>query len=315
MSSTKQDRKKTERKRRIRRFFSIVLIIVGLTWCGISMQSYIQAMFDTQETVSATAQAIDTISPELKAELLAQAKAYNARLGEYVETDPVASQISIQDIWPYARQLDYAGNSTMGWIEIPKAGIELPIYHGIEDSELAQGAGHQSQTSLPVGGARSFCMISAHSGMSSARMFDNIRCLEIGDVIGLHVLDEIYEYKVSAWTIVDPPSLTTEYDGGNDVLLLVTCTSDPTPFAPKGQLGINNKRLLFYAERVPYNPEDFAVDADITVYVNDTTVPIYITLGALLVLTMFITVTAIGSHRRKKKKAGKTGSQNDLRTS
>ena len=302
MSSNSQNRKKTEGKRRIRRFLSICLIIVGLVWCGVSMEAYLRALFDTQAVVSETVEATATLAPEVKAELLSQAKAYNARLGDYIDDDPSA-QIPREDIWPYAQQLDYAGNSTMGWIEIPKAGIELPIYHGVEDEELAQGAGHQSQTSLPIGGKKAFCMISGHSGMSSARMFDNIRCLEVNDVIGLHVLDDIYEYKVTAWTIVDPPSLTVEYDGGNDVLLLVTCTSDPTMFAPKGQLGINNKRLLFYAERVPYDPADFEVQADVTVYVNDTTVPIYIALVALLVLAAFIIIGSVRGRRRKKKKA------------
>lgn len=300
MPSADARRQRSERGRKLRRLLSIVLIIIGLAWCAVSLESYVRSFFDTKETVSETAHATATLVPEVKAALLAQAKAYNARLGEYIDDDP-AAQIPPEAIAPYAEQLDYAGNSTMGWIEIPKAGIELPIYHGVEDEELAQGAGHQSQTSLPVGGKKSFCMISGHSGMGSARMFDNIRCLEVDDVIGLHVLDDVYEYKVSAWTIVDPPSLTVEYDGGNDVLLLVTCTSDPTVFAPKGQLGINNKRLLFYAERVPYDPADFDVKADITVYVNDTTFPIYVAAAALGALAVFVVVGGVVGKRRKKR--------------
>ena len=69
----------------------------------------------------------------------------------------------------YNDTLDITGTGIMGYITISKIGVELPIYHGTGDSVLQIAAGHLEGTSLPVGGASTHAVISAHRGPPSAK--------------------------------------------------------------------------------------------------------------------------------------------------
>lgn len=84
----------------------------------------------------------------------------------------------------------------MAWVEIPKIALRLPIFHGTGDAELMAGAGHLEWSALPVGGEGTRCVLTAHSGMQTVRMFDDIRRLEEGDVFVVRTLGEPYAYRV-----------------------------------------------------------------------------------------------------------------------
>lgn len=281
-----------------------VLIVLGLVLCVLPLLS--NFLFQTQSSQSASAYAENTsqIDSEMKEQILEQARAYNAHLGGY--TDNRVS-LSIDEILPYEEQLSVDGETSMGWIEIPKAGITASIYHGVKDDVLAMGVGHQSETSLPVGGDYSHCFISGHSGMAQYQIFDNIRVLEEGDVFALHVLDDIYAYRVIDWEIIDPDDVSLSFDKG-DYVTLVTCTTDPDALNPKGRTGINDKRLLVTAERCEYSPEEFEnTSPDMGVYINDFTRPFLIAAGLLIVVGICLLASELirGRHRFIKK-------QNDL---
>lgn len=142
---------------------------------------------------------------------------------------------------PYDEQLSFDGNGIMSWIEIPKAGIKMLIYHGTSDETLAIGAGHLQGTSLPVGGESTHSVITAHSGMKNMKAFDNLRKLEAGDIFTITTLGIALKYKVESTEVVLPyetESLGIVY--GKDQVTLVTCT----PY------GINDHRLLVHAVRV-----------------------------------------------------------------
>ena len=129
----------------------------------------------------------------------------------------------------------------MGYITIPKIGVELPIYHGTGDSVLQIAAGHLEGTSLPVGGESTHAVISAHRGLPSAKLFTNLDQLEVGDTFTITVLDRVLTYEVDKISIVLP----TETDElkiaeGKDYVTLMTCT----PY------GINTHRLLVRGRRV-----------------------------------------------------------------
>lgn len=66
--------------------------------------------------------------------------------------------------------LNIAGDEMMGSVEIPKINIKIPIYHTTEEDVLNKGAGHLEGSSLPVGGANTHAVISAHRGLPSASL-------------------------------------------------------------------------------------------------------------------------------------------------
>ena len=141
----------------------------------------------------------------------------------------------------YAQTLDISGTGIMGYITIPKINVELPIYHGTDEGVLQVAAGHLEGSSLPVGGAGTHAVISAHRGLPSAKLFTNLDELEVGDCFTITVLNRVLTYEVDQISIVLPTEidqlLPTE---GMDYVTLMTCT----PY------GINTHRLLVRGKRV-----------------------------------------------------------------
>ena len=143
----------------------------------------------------------------------------------------------------YDNQLDIAGNGIMGYVEIPKIQVNLPIYHGTDAEVLDRGVGHLLGSSLPVGGKNTHTILSGHSGMASQKMFTDLEQLAKGDVFYLNVLNETLAYQVTEINTVLP--YETDLLGivpGEDLCTLVTCT----PY------GINTHRLLVRGSRIPY---------------------------------------------------------------
>ena len=143
----------------------------------------------------------------------------------------------------YDNQLDIAGNGIMGYVEIPKIQVNLPIYHGSDTEVLDRGVGHLLGSSLPVGGKNAHTILSGHSGMASQKMFTDLEQLVPGDVFYLNVLNETLAYQVTEINTVLP--YETDLLGivpGEDLCTLVTCT----PY------GVNTHRLLVRGSRIPY---------------------------------------------------------------
>ena len=68
----------------------------------------------------------------------------------------------------YEKLLDVSGKGIMGYVEIPKIGVSLPIYHGTDKEVLQSAIGHIEGSSVPVGGKGSHCVISGHRGLPSS---------------------------------------------------------------------------------------------------------------------------------------------------
>ena len=117
----------------------------------------------------------------------------------------------------------------------------LPIYHGTEDAILQIAVGHLEWSSLPVGGASTHCVLSAHRGLPSAKLFTHLDEMTEGDIFMLRVLDNVLTYEVDQILIVEPSELDAlEIEAGKDYCTLVTCT----PY------GINTHRLLVRGHRI-----------------------------------------------------------------
>lgn len=141
----------------------------------------------------------------------------------------------------YQKLLNVTNNGIMGYIQIPKIDVSLPLYHGTGEAVLQVAVGHLEWTSLPVGGESSHCVISGHRGLPSARLFTDLDLMEIGDTFMLLVLDEVLTYEVDQIRIVDP-HVTEDLliEEGQDLCTMVTCT----PY------GINSHRMLVRGHRV-----------------------------------------------------------------
>lgn len=133
------------------------------------------------------------------AELTAQrqvAEQYNAMLAgaaTIVEGGASAPPLA------YVEQLTIGG--VMAYVDIPKIGVYLPVQHGTDAETLERAAGHVVGTSLPVGGASTHAVLSAHSGMASSKLFSDIDQLAVGDTFYIHVLGEVLAYKVDTINI------------------------------------------------------------------------------------------------------------------
>lgn len=147
----------------------------------------------------------------------------------------------------YMNTLNIAGDEMMGSVEIPKINIKIPIYHTTEEEVLNKGAGHLEGSSLPVGGANTHAVISAHRGLPSASLFTDLDQLKEGDHFLIHVLDETLCYEVDKISVVKPEDTSAlAVEDGQDLVTLLTCT----PY------GVNTERLLVRGHRVPYVEEE-----------------------------------------------------------
>lgn len=141
----------------------------------------------------------------------------------------------------YNSLLDVTGTGIMGYIEIPKIKVTLPIYHGTGDDVLQTSIGHIPGSSLPVGGLGSHSVLSGHRGLPSAKLFTDIDKLSEGDIFLIHVFDETLTYEVDQIRVVLPDEVDDlKIDEDRDLCTLVTCT----PY------GVNSHRLLVRGTRI-----------------------------------------------------------------
>ena len=210
---------------------------------------------------------------------------YNRRLAETPDAFYRPEEVS-----GYTDTLDVSGTGIMGYITIPKIGVELPVYHGTSDGVLQVAAGHLEGSSLPVGGAGTHAVISAHRGLPSAKLFTNLDELEVGDTFTVTVLDRVLTYEVDQISIVLP----TETDllqpvEGKDYVTLMTCT----PY------GINTHRLLVRGKRIENaeNQKHIRVTADALRIEPIIVAP---ALAVPMLLVMLVVMLAV-PHLRKRK--------------
>lgn len=147
----------------------------------------------------------------------------------------------------YENILNLSDNGIMGSIEIPKIGVDLPIYHGTSESVLQAGVGHLQNSSFPVGGENTRTVLTGHRGLPNAKLFTRLDELKKDDLFYIRVGNKTLAYQIYKIEIVKkeeaPDVLGIEE--GKDLATLITCT----PY------GINTHRLILTGKRVPYNPK------------------------------------------------------------
>lgn len=141
----------------------------------------------------------------------------------------------------YESMLNPDGSGVMGYLEIPKISVSLPILHGTGDEVLARGIGHLQGSSLPVGGKGTHAVLTGHRGLPSARLFTDLDQMEETDRFRILTLGEELDYEVSEIRTVLPENTRDlKILPEEDLVTLVTCT----PY------GVNTHRLLVTGKRI-----------------------------------------------------------------
>ena len=228
--------------KKIRVIFCVIIFMTGL---GIASYPFISNMV-AQRHASQVGKDYETNVEEMDEEKIdamkEAAKKYNEQLSNVVSVDDENENNEQGE--SYADLLNIG--ESLGYITIPKIDVNLPIYNGTSQDVLSKGVGHMEQSSYPLGGESTHCVLTGHRGLPSAVLFTDLDKLEIGDEFYLHVLDEILAYKVDQIKVVEPnESGDLEIIDGKDYCTLVTCT----PYA------INSHRLLVRGERTEYKGE------------------------------------------------------------
>lgn len=223
---------------------SLAVALVGVGLLAFPSASAWWAGVRQGQSISAYEQVVAQMDARERAVMLEAAERHNAELAQ----EGVAWQMSDEQVAAYNALLDVDGAGMMGYVEIPKVDVRLPLFHGTDEAVLEQNVGHLAGTSLPVGGEGTHCVVSAHRSLPSARLFADLGMLEVGDHFSLLVLDRVCAYEVDQVRIVEPADLSDlVIDRAQDYATLVTCT----PY------GVNSHRLLVRGHRV-----DAALAAD-----------------------------------------------------
>ncbi len=253
----------------------ILLIIVGLSLMLYpSVSNYWNALHQTKAIAD-----YDSIISEMDTEdcshIIEEAIKYNKALNKI--RFPL---MYYEEVPGYDDLLNVAQNGIMGYISIEKIDVELPIYHGIDETVLQVAVGHIQGSSLPTGGESTHCALSAHRGLPSARLFTDLDKLEIGDIFKLTILDQTLTYQVDQIRVVEPENIEPLYVvDGEDYCTLVTCT----PY------GVNSHRMLVRGTRIENEKQllNIRVTADAAI-IDPITVAPFVAAPILLVLFILV---------------------------
>lgn len=229
----------------VRVLIPVLIIAVGL---GVLLYPVIATQWNNSKQSHLSREYADLnqqIPPETLRHYFEDAQAYNNELSEGKIVDPWINNSAADDenYKKYLSVLSY--QDAMARLVVPSAKVDLPVYHGSGEDSLQRGVGHLFGSDLPVGGEGTHSILTAHTGLSKATLFDNLVDVKKGDPFYISVAGENLKYEVDDIRVVLP----TETDSlhrvpGKDLVTLITCT----PY------GINTHRLLVTGHRVPMDP-------------------------------------------------------------
>ena len=270
---------------------TILLVLALLVGLGLLLYPTVADHWNSMHAsraIQTYTEAVADIDDDAYDQMWKDAEAFNERIaksGIIWEPDEALME-------EYQSRLDINGSGIMGYVEIPQINVRCPIYHGTEESVLQTAVGHIAGTSLPVGGASTHCVISGHTGLSSAKLFTDLDKLHERNLFMIHTLDETLTYEIDQIRTVLPYELNDlQIIEGKDYCTLVTCT----PY------GINSHRLLVRGHRVETKEEAKAVrvTGDAQIYDPLLVAP----LVALPILLILLAKLLIGGRRKKSSKS------------
>lgn len=231
---------------------NLLLILVFVLGLGILLYPNISNFFNERNSSKATAdydEAVAEMNEEHRQAVISSASTYN----ETLLLDKVGrfSDMTEEQKERYMSELNVDGNGMLCYLKIDKLNVNLPVYHGTEESVLQHYVGHVEGTSLPTGGLGTHCALSGHRGLPSAVLFTNLDRVEVGDTFTVIVLGEEHLYVVDQIKTVLPDDLSDlEIDPEKDFVTLITCT----PY------GVNTHRLMVRGVRVPEEEKEQIIE-------------------------------------------------------
>lgn len=270
-----------------KRLSTILLVLVFLTGVSLLLYPTVSDYWNSlhqSRAITEYAEQVAGLNNDLYDQFWSEAESYNKVLLSKADR----YELSDEEREEYERLLNVSGNGIIGYIEIPRIGCSLPIYHGTGESVLQIAVGHMEGTSLPVGGESTHCVLSGHRGLPSAKIFTELDKLSEGDTFMLRILDETLTYEVDQILIVEPYEMAAlEIEEGRDYCTLVTCT----PY------GINTHRLLVRGHRVENQEEarTIRVTADAMQIEPESVAP----LVAVPMLFILLLVLLISTRKKK----------------
>jgi sortase A len=239
---------------------------------------------------------LDVLDEALVESVLAEAEVYNESLTGTPVHDPFleGSGMSMPD--DYWEVLNVGG--LMGYIEIPKISVYLPIYHGTSEDTLKKGIGHLEGSTLPIGGPARHSVLTGHAALTTARLFTDLVELEEGDYFYIYVLGQVMAYQVDQIKVVEP-HVTEDLlrEQGKDQVTLLTCY----PY------GVNSHRLLVRGERVEYNPVERAAIQKVRQSSADQLVLQAAIITSMVMLALVIVVLLYQRRKRREELHGAQG--------
>lgn len=214
----------------------VLMLLVGI--CGLLYPSFSQYWNSKTQTraVENYREILDSLKPEDFDAYFKEAENYNTELKALKY--PLLDYSRVKG---YNDVLNVSKNGIMGYITIPKLGVEIPLYHGVSAEVLNIACGHVEGSSLPIGGENTHSVLSAHRGLPHAKLFTELDKMEIGDTFQITILNKTVTYQVDQIKIVKPnETADIQIIEGRDLCTLLTCT----PY------GINSHRLLVRGTRV-----------------------------------------------------------------
>lgn len=220
-----------------------MILAIGILLAGVGIFSYPTVSdqinrYRQDGVISDYVGTVEALNAENSGQMLEEAEAYN----RWMLSKEDQFEVPEEELNIYNSILNITGTGMMGYVDVPKVHIHLPVYHG-SDEEVLQGAlGHLEGTSLPVGGRSTHAVISGHRGLPSARLFTDIDQLVVGDHFLIRVLDRVLTYEVDQILTVLPEEMNgLKIVPDEDYCTLITCT----PY------GVNTHRLLVRGKRIP----------------------------------------------------------------
>ena len=275
------------KKDKLINIFIALMILVGLSVMFYPVFSDMWNTYRNSLLISSHKKDVNDLSKKQTEQIWNEAVNYNKNHKENFIKEDVFTNLKKHTKSKYDSYLNISKNGVMGTIVIPKINVEIPIYHGTGEKELQTGVGHMEGTSLPVGGTSSHCVLSAHRGLPSAKLFTDLDKMKKGDLFFLHILDKTLAYKVEDIFTVKPNETDKlSLIKGKDYVTLLTCT----PYA------VNTHRLLVRGVRTAYKQNQ---EQNVSI-LKDYRVWILIgTIVALIIVNVFMVI------KNKKKKRSK----------
>ncbi len=304
-NDTTQPQKPAKKSRRPS-LVTIALVLLMLAGLGVLLYPTISDQFARWQAVQEIAQYNQVAEAEQAdySDLWAAAEAYNRRLAETGTFTGSVLNEDAADLQDVSQYLNPLGTGMMGYIDIPKINVHLPIYQGTGEKALQSGAGFWIGTSLPTGGPSTHCVITAHNGLVKAKMFTDLDQLEEGDTFTLSVLDRVMTYEMDQILVTLPDEMEPlQIVPGEDLVTLYTCT----PY------GVNTHRLLVRGHRIetPATAESAAGEGTASGLSLTERVILLALLLVALILLIYGIVGIIRRARQLKQRQHKAGNQNN----